>query len=163
VYGDLPVKPLVYIESTVVSYLSARPSRDLVQAAHQEITWEWWEKRRQDFELCVSQLVLREVSAGDENAATRRVDAIRDLAVLDIDEEAVELAVALVTEGLLPEKAMDDALHLGIAAVHGAAYLLTWNCTHLANAAVAEDIRHFIEARGYKAPVVCVPEELLEA
>ena len=155
------MKPRVYLETTVVSYLTARPSRDVVQVAHQEITREWWEKRRKDFELYISQVVLREASSGDPDAAARRLAAIGDIQLLDVTVEVEVLAEALVVEGPLPEKAGDDAIHLALAAVHEMDYLLTWNCTHLANAEMMAAIRLLLEKKGYTAPEVCVPEELL--
>lgn len=158
---DTRMKPRVYLETTVISYLTARRSRDVVQVAHQEITQQWWETRRHDFDLYVSQVVVREAGLGDPDAAARRLAAIEDIQLLDVTVEVDELAEALVTEGPLPEKAGDDAIHLALAAVHEMAYLLTWNCTHLANAEMMAAVRRVLEGRGYTAPEVCVPEELL--
>jgi len=159
--GAKAVKPRVYVETTVISYLCARRSRDLVHAAHQEVTWEWWETRRQDFALFVSPVVLREISAGDPIAAARRLEFIEGIDVLNVTDEAIELADALVAEGALPPNAADDAFHIALAAVHGMDYLITWNCKHLANMEIADAVGRVIEDRGFDPPRICVPEELM--
>lgn len=152
----------VNLETTIVSYLTARPSRDLINAARQQLTWEWWERRRNDFELFISQAVLDEAGVGDSDAAHRRLELLASLPVLDLREDAEELAVALLEEGLLPEKAVDDALPLALAAAHGIDFLLTWNCKHLANAELLVSLGTFLSDRDFQAPYVCTPDELLE-
>ena len=152
----------VYLETTFVSYLTARPSRDLIVAAHQQITHDWWDYRRKDYELGISQLVVQEASAGDPQAAQERLDVLATMTLLEITEEAVALAEELVRAGALPEKADNDALHIAIAAVHGVPYLLTWNCRHMANATIRSQIEIICAGKGYKAPVICTPEELME-
>jgi hypothetical protein len=155
------MKPRAYIETTIVSYLTARPTRDLVRAAEQEITREWWDAR-QAFELYVSQLVLDESAAGDADAAARRLVALREAAILDTSEEAIALGRHLVVAGGLPTKASADALHIAVAAVHGLDYLLTWNCTHIANARTRGKIEGLCRAAGYDPPMLCTPMELME-
>lgn len=152
----------MYLETTVVSYLTSRPSRDLVLRAHKQLTRKWWVTRRSDFELFVSPLVLQEAGAGNPVLAQRRIRALRGVAVLAPTEEAVELARALVREGPIPTKAEVDALHVAIAAVHGVEYLLTWNCTHIANALMRSSIEAICRSAGYEPPVTCTPEELME-
>jgi len=156
------MKPKIYVETTIISYLAARPSRDLITAAHQQVTQEWWENRRADFDLFVSQLVIQEATAGDEQAVQRRQQVLEELALLQLNEEAVALARTLIDEGALPDKAVGDALHIAIATVHGMDYLLTWNLKHLANAAMRNAITLTCRARNYEPPVICTPEELLE-
>jgi hypothetical protein len=156
------MKPKAYLETTVVSYLTARPSRDLITAAHQQITQQWWETRRASFYLFVSPPVIQEAQAGDREAAARRIAALQDIPLLTLSEEATGLAQALIAPGPLPANAVIDALHIAIAAVNGMHYLLTWNCTHIANAAIRSDIEDVCRARGYEPPVICTPEELLE-
>lgn len=151
-----------YIETTIVSYLTARPSRDLVQRAHQRLTRKWWNTRRSNFELYVSPLVLQEAGGGHAAQARRRIAALRGIAVLGPTPEAVQLAAALVRQGPIPKKADVDAMHIAIAAVHGIEYLLTWNCTHIANAAMRSQIENICRATGYEPPVLCTPEELME-
>ncbi len=152
----------VYIETTFVSYLTARPSRDVVFAGHQQITHEWWDTRRTNFELCASQLVLDEAGAGDPQAAQERLEILNDMTMLQTTPEALALAKELIRAGALPAKAADDALHIAIAATNGVHFLLTWNCRHLANATMRPSIEAACVARGLKAPIICTPEELLE-
>jgi hypothetical protein len=153
----------VYIETTFVSYLTARPGRDLVFAAHQQISEEWWDTRRTSYELCVSQLVVGEAGAGDPQAAQKRLELLKDMTLLETTPEALALAKELIGAGALPEKAADDALHIAIAATNGVPFLLTWNCRHLANATMRPLIDAVCAAVGLKAPIICTPEELLEA
>jgi PIN domain len=153
----------VYIETTFVSYLTARPSRDLVIAAHQQITHEWWDTRRASYELCVSQLVLDEAGAGDAQATQERLLVLRPMLVLETTADALELAKELLQAGALPAKAADDALHLAVAATKAVPFLMTWNCRHLANAVMRPVIETVCKAKGFKAPIICTPEELLES
>lgn len=155
------MKPKVYIETTVVSYLTGWPSRDLIVAAHQQITREWWQGRSR-FDLYVSQIVIREAGGGDPEPAALRLKALEGIQVLELSSEALSLAKQLITEGPLPEKAELDALHIGIAVVNGMDYLLTWNCTHIANAAMRHMIEAVCRSMGYEPPVICTPEELME-
>jgi hypothetical protein len=156
------VKPKVYLETTIPSYLTAWTSRDLIMAAHQQITREWWDNRRQDFDLFVSQLVLQESGSGDPDAAARRMELISPYPVLKVAEEADDLAGELARQIPLPERAALDALHIAIAAVSGMDYLLTWNCRHIANAVYQPRIGLVCRALGYEPPVICTPEALLE-
>jgi len=153
----------VYIETTIVSYLTARPSRDVVIAGHQQITHDWWDTSRSDYELCVSQLLLDEAGAGDPQAARERLVVLQPMLVLETTSEALELAKELVQAGALPAKAAGDALHIAIAATKGIPFLLTWNCRHLANAVMRPMIEDVCKRKGFKAPIICTPEELLEA
>jgi hypothetical protein len=153
----------VYIGTTFVSYLTVRPSRDLIVAGHQQITHEWWDTRRASYELCVSQLVLDEAGAGDAQAAQERLLVLRPMLVLETTADALELAKELLQAGALPAKAADDALHIAVAATKTVPYLLTWNCRHLANAVMRPVIETVCKAKGFKAPIICTPEELLEA
>jgi hypothetical protein len=153
------MKPTVYVETTVPSYLTAWASRDLVRAAHQQITQEWW-LRRTDFELYSSRLVVVECQAGDAQAAADRLKAIAGIPLLEQSDDAAQLAEALVRGVPLPAKAVSDALHIAIAAVHGIQYLLTWNCTHIANVTLRARIEAVCRAAGYEPPLICTPEEL---
>jgi len=152
----------VYVETTIVSYLAARPSRDLITAAHQQITQDWWENRRTDFDLYVSQLVIQEASAGDEQALQQRQSILEEFPLLELNLSALALARRLISDGAMPAKAVGDALHIAVATVHGMDYLLTWNLKHLANAAIRSGITATCRAQGYEPPVICTPEELLE-
>lgn len=155
------MRPKVYLETSVISYLTAWPSRDLVKAAHQQITREWWGTRSR-FDLYVSQIVLREAGAGDPTAAEARLASLAGLPVLTAGPAASVLAQHLITEGSLPQKAAVDALHIAIAVVNGIDYLLTWNCTHIANAAMRHKIDGVCRRDGYEPVVLCTPEELME-
>lgn len=155
------MKAKVYIETSVISYLTARPSRDLITAAHQQLTIEWWEDRRADFDLYISQLVVQEASAGDEAAANKRLEIIEPISLLELNEEALALARSLLEDGPLPAKASEDALHIAVATVHGMDFLLTWNCRHIANAQMRNLIEEVCGAKGYATPITCTPEELL--
>jgi predicted nucleic acid-binding protein len=155
----MPVKPKVYIETSVVSYLTARPSRDLVRAAHQQVTRDWWETRG-SFDLFTSQFVHDEATAGDEGAAASRFDALQVAVLLEITDDAILLAERLVAGGGLPPSARVDALHVAIAAVHGIDFLLTWNCRHLANASLRGRIEDLCRAAGFEPPLICTPLEL---
>ena len=153
----------VYIETTVVSYLTARPNRDVVIAGHQQITHEWWDTRRRSYELCVSQLVRKEAGAGDSQAAQERLEVLKSMTLLETSDQALDLAKELIRARALPAKAADDALHIAVAAMNGIPYLLTWNCRHLANATMRPVIEDVCAEKGLKAPIICTPEELLEA
>lgn len=154
-------KPKTYIETTIVSYLTARPSRDLVQTAYQNITKDWWD-RRLAYDLRISQFVLDEATRGDSEAAARRLETLRGLPLLDLTDEAAALAVTLIANGGLPEKARVDALHVAVATVHGMTYLLTWNCKHIANATLRGRIQEICRFEGFEPPVICTPLELPE-
>jgi len=158
---QLTAKPRVYIETTVVSYLTARPSRDIVVAAHQQITRDWWQTYRSQFELVTSQLVIQEASAGNTIAARERLDVLDALTRLEITEEAQALAQKLVQEEAVPTRFGADALHIAVAVVNGIEYLLTWNCTHLANATMRPKIEGVCRSAGYEPAIICTPEELM--
>jgi hypothetical protein len=155
------MKPRLYLETTIPSYLTARPSRDLVVAGHQEITREWWEDRAARFRLYISQLVIDEASAGDPAAARQRLKVLQELPLLDITPETAELASSILATGKIPRKAATDAAHIAIAAIHGMDFLITWNCIHIANAAIAKALASICRQHGCECPVICTPEELM--
>jgi hypothetical protein len=154
------VKAKVYVETTVVSYLSARRTRDLIAVAHQSLTRRWW-KRRKRFDLYCSQSVVREAGAGDATAAQQRLAALRGVPLLDINDSVKELAAAIAQAAALPKRANEDALHIALSTVHGMDYLLTWNCKHIANAAIRNVVAAVAYDHGYGVPVICTPEELM--
>ncbi len=157
------MKSTVYIETSVLSYLTARASNDLRAMANQSITLEWWETRRALYEVVVSDLVISEAGRGHVGAAQRRVAVAAELPLLQISPEVRLLAQALIENHALPEKAEADAYHVAIAAVNGIEYLLTWNCTHIANAHTRPKIEATCRALGYEPPVICTPSELMES
>lgn len=155
------MKKRVYIETSIISYLAGRPSRNLIVAAWQSLTIEWWEKRRNLFELFVSELVLEEAGRGDSEAAERRLKAIEGIPLLKLTDSAVELSRKLISGNALPTKATDDALHIALSAVHNIDYLLTWNYRHIDNAEIKPLVRSIIIVNGYNYPEICTPQELI--
>jgi len=150
-----------YLDSNVISYLTARPSRDVVTLAHQQLTHDWWGRQRHGFELHVSELVVFEISRGNPTAAQTRLEFVRNLPVLRITAEARALADQIFRATILPDKAASDALHIALAAVNGMEFLLTWNCTHIANGVILKVVNAICRDNGYEPPIVCTPEELL--
>lgn len=155
------MKARVYVETSVISYLVARPSRDIVTAAHQQITREWWEQRPR-FDLFASQAVLTESGRGDATAAALRLEALEEVVVLPVTAEAGDLAERLIQANAIPAEAAIDALHVAVAVVNGMDYLVTWNCAHIANAALRVKIEKACREAGFQVSVICTPEELLQ-
>lgn len=155
------MKAKVYIETSIPSYLTARPSNDIRAMANQNATLEWWENHRENFDLFISEFVIAEAALGHPEAAARRMDAVAGLSELSVPEDVMRLAGALITECPLPEKAKIDAFHIAVAAVNGMEYLLTWNCTHIANAVLRPKIEAICRAHGFEPPIICTPQELM--
>jgi hypothetical protein len=153
--------PSVYLETSFVGYLTARPVQDVIVQANQQITQTWWQTERGKYTLYVSELVLREASAGDPVAAQERLDPVTHLPLLPITPDALALREQLMSEVGLPERARLDALHIAIAAVHGLDYLLTWNCKHIANATLRNRIEAVCRSNGHAPPTLCTPLELV--
>lgn len=153
----------VYLETSFISYLVARPSRDVIVAGHQQTTQEWWDNRRSDFTCSVSQVVIDEASVGDASEVAKRLAIISGLPSVDVTEDAETLTQAIMAAGILPRHAFPDAAHVAVCAVHKIDYLLTWNCKHLANAQLARRIAVVCEKLAYKMPTICTPEELMGA
>jgi hypothetical protein len=151
----------VYLETSIISYLAARPSRDLITAARQQLTLQWWERKRTEFRLFVSEEVVREIREGDSDAVARRLTYVGGASLLGVTRESIELARALVDARCIPKEAATDALHVAVATTNGVEYLLTWNCKHIANARVRGQIERVIRLYGHEPPVLCTPEELL--
>lgn len=156
------MKRKVYVETSVISYLTARPSNDSIKAACQQITRLWWDAGRTSVAAYISPYVVEEASAGDPLAAAERIEALRVLPVLPVAPEILELAEFLLLGGGLPVKARLDALHIACAAYHEVDVLLTWNCTHIANPAQLPVMRGLCAARGYRLPELVTPFELME-
>jgi hypothetical protein len=158
----LSMKPIVYIETTIVGHLTTRLPNDLLVASQMLATRKWWAESRQHFDICTSDLVLNEASRGDSEAAAERIAAIREVPLVPIPDTAGVLAQMLISQGALPRKAEIDALHLAIAATNAIEYLLTWNCRHLANATLRVKINQICREQGYEPPIICTPHELDE-
>ena len=151
----------VYIETTIPSYLTARPALQVIQAGHQLSTRRWWEEYRGSFELFTSLVTIQEAREGDQEAAQKRLDSLKDVSLLAVTPEVEFIAKRLLDEQLLPISADRDALHIGVAVFHEMDFLLTWNIRHIANAQIRKKLRAFVESLGYSLPTICSPEELL--
>ena len=156
------MKSSVYIETTIPSYMAARPNNDIRAMANKNATQEWWEKRRRNFDVFVSEFVIAEATQGNQTASARRMALIKDIPELETTDAARTLAVALISEGPIPETAKVDAYHIAVATVNGMDYLLTWNCTHIANAIMRPRLEMVCRKHGYEAPIICTPLELME-
>ncbi len=153
-------KLTVYLETTIPSFLTGRSSNDLILAGKQEVTRRWWEIRLDCYQAVISQFVIDEASAGDSSAAEKRLSVLNNIPLLEIDEEVLDLTDRILSTGIIPPKAATDAAHIAIAARHRVDFLMTWNCTHIANAEIMGKIRTILETAGYLSPVICTPDEL---
>ena len=151
----------VYVETSIISYLASRPSRDLRVAAWQQITAQWWDQERGKYELFTSALVTAEAALGDKDAVKARIERLKGIPELVIDEESRNLAVRLIQGRGVPSDAPADALHIAVACVHAVDYLLTWNCRHIDNAITKPIVRSICTEAGYSCPEICTPFELL--
>lgn len=155
------MKPSVYIETSFVSYLTSRPSRDVVAAGRQQSSHDWWDHERSRYDLFTSALAVVEASAGDPTAAAARVAVLDTLADLAVTPAAAALADGLIANGAIPAVAARDGLHIAVCALYGVDYLLTWNFAHLANAHLRSKIIEVCRASGFRAPTICTPDELM--
>jgi predicted nucleic acid-binding protein len=158
----LRVKPTIYIETSVISYLTSRPSRDLVVAGHQQITTEWWERDLPKFTAMISPVVIDEISQGDPEAAAKRREAVAGMQLLTVNAPVLSLAAKYFVNLGLPENGRIDALHLAVAAHNAVNYLVTWNCRHIANGKVMRRLAEMNLTLEVSTPTICTPEELLE-
>jgi predicted nucleic acid-binding protein len=156
-------KPTLYIETSIVSYLAADPSRHPVTAAHQRLTHEWWKTRRHDYELFTSETVLEEAAEGDPLMAPRRLALLAGVELLPRREEVMLLSDEIYRILRLPPRAITDAVHIAIAAAYGLTYLLTWDRKHIANPALQPRLERACRLRGFDLPVLCTPKILLGA
>jgi predicted nucleic acid-binding protein len=153
----------VYVETSIIGYLTARTSKNLVLMANVETTRRWWDNRRTQFDLYISQTVLDEVARGDAEIANSRLEMLSGFPLLEINEVVQDLAVQFLTKSNLPPKAADDALHIAASTVYGLDYLLTWNCKHIANAQIQKKLAQISLEAGYELPTICTPYELMGA
>ena len=154
------MKRQIYVETSVISYLTARPSKTIIGAAHQQIKLAWWDLRS-DYELFVSQAVRQECAAGDPVAAQKRLAALDGIPVLAVTRDMIRLANAFIEQAIIPAKAIEDALHIAVSTLHHVDFLLTWNCRHIANPVIQEKIALHLEELGLFLPIICTPEEIL--
>ena len=155
-------KQRIYIETSVISYLTANPSKDIVIAGHQQITKEWWNKARQRFDCYISEVVLAEIEKGDVKAAARRKDAVQDINILEYNTEIEKLALTYLDLFKIPDKSKLDASHLALSVWYNIDVLMSWNCKHIANALVNIKLRENNNKSNLFTPILCTPEELLE-
>jgi len=151
----------IYIESTIPSYVVARPARDLLQAARQQLTRDWWDLKREHHELFTSQVVLDEITDGEAEMARQRLKLLRGVPLLELNAAANDLGREVLRSGLLPASADGDAAHIALATVHEMDILLTWNCRHIANVAIQQRLRRLVEQSGYTLPSLAMPEEFM--
>lgn len=154
-------KKTIYLETSIVSYLTARPSENLIAAAWQKATVDWWETRRIRFDLFISSVVLEEASRGNPEAAQRRIESLGGIPSLAVTDDVIILSKDLIQKKALPEKAVDDSFHIAISAVHRIDYLLTWNCRHIDNAETKPLVRGICTENGHTCPEICTPLELM--
>jgi hypothetical protein len=150
----------IYLESTIPSYVVARPSRDILQAARQQITKDWWDFRRPNYTLFISQTVLNEISEGEAMMAQKRLELVAALPLLHATNETEQLAQIILESGLIPPTAIADATHIALATTHAVDILLTWNCRHIANGDIQLRLRRLVTSQGFELPALCTPEEL---
>jgi hypothetical protein len=155
-------KPTLYLETTIPSYYVARVSQNLIVAAHQAITLEWWQREAEKYDIYISQFVLDEAEAGDPDAAQRRLTFLKAFPLLEITDDVLSLTEKILKTQLFPAKAIRDVSHIAVAAVHGLDYLLTWNCTHINHATTKEKVHAVCKRAGLPFPIICTPEELME-
>ena len=155
------MKKKVYIETSVISYLTAWKARDIVIVANQQITRQWWKMHRYEFDLYVSQFVVLEASRGDPIAAAERLKELDSVPTLQISEDVRTLTRQLIENHALPKKAEIDAFHVAVSACHQIDFLLTWNCKHIANAQLQAKMKSVCAKNGFGFPHICTPQELL--
>ena len=154
------MKPKVYVETTVLGYLAARPSRQPVTAGRQVITRQWWENEREKYTLVVSEVVEAECERGDPAVVRRRRELLSEVSLFAVDERILELARLLIVPGAIPEKAGPDAIHIAAASVKECEFLLTWNFRHIANVRIRREVERILANHGYTKTTICTPEEL---
>ncbi len=155
------MKESIYLETTVVSYYASKPSRDIIVLAHQEITREWWDTALKRYDAFISEIVVEEARAGDPDAAKKRLALLKRFTHLDLNPTVEKMAQVYVEKLKIPPKALRDAVHLAVASVHSVDYLVTWNCSHIANGEVIKKLMQINMSHGIKTPIICTPEELM--
>lgn len=152
----------IYVETSVISYLTSRPGRDVIVLAQQEMSRQWWAERERHGQCFISDYVLLEIQRGDSLAAQNRRQFIQGLSVLSGSTKIERLAQELLQRSALPPVAQLDALHIATATVYEMDYMLTWNCKHIANASKRHTIEKVCQDQGYRAPILTTPLELME-
>jgi predicted nucleic acid-binding protein len=151
----------IYIDTSIAGYLTARTNNNLIVMANMEITREWWENRRSNFNIYISEVVLDEAAQGDAEIAAKRLEIISNFPLLELNDSVEYLASQFLSKSNLPAKAANDALHIALATVYRLDYLLTWNCKHIANAQIQKKLSQISVESGYTLPIICTPYELM--
>lgn len=146
----------------MVSYYTSKPTRDIIVLAHQEITRQWWPMAIRRFNVLISEVVIEEAGSGDQEAAKRRLEELRDFPHLELNDKVEKMARVYMEKLEIPKKSFRDAAHLAVACVHNIDYLVTWNCAHLANGELIKKLMKINESFGIHTPIICTPEELME-
>ena len=154
------MKPSLYIETTIPSFLTGKRSINLILAGKQEVTHQWWQERKHHYDLHISQFVLDEASQGDPEAAQKRLQVLADIKMLEVDDASLKLTKRILDSRVIPTKSATDAAHIAIASRYGIEFLMTWNCTHIANAEILSRINYIVSEAGYFLPTICTPDEL---
>jgi len=161
------LKERVYLETSFLRYLvDPVNAADPLKAGRQELSRTWWENRRKNFDLRVSQTVYEEfwtVEPGkpSNSEAHRRFLLLQEAELLPLNREILEVATFLIEPmGPLPAKAGSDAIHWAVAAAYGCEYVLTRNFKHLNNADFKRRAERIMREHGYESPTICSPEEL---
>lgn len=152
--------PNIYLETSVISYLTARPSKNVISLARQSITKEWWENSQSKYDFYISALIIKEAQAGDREASKKRLEFVSKFSVLNINNEVEYVAKLIVERGIISHNYEDDSLHIAIAAIHGMDYLLTWNFHHINNVEVKKQCNQIFESMGIECPTICSPKEI---
>jgi predicted nucleic acid-binding protein len=155
------MKPKVYVETTVLSYLAAKPSRDPVVVARQSISQHWWSSQRAKYRLVISEAVEAECLRGNSQMIEARRQLLKQLSLFPLNEAILELAGLLIAPGAIPERAGPDAVHIAAAAIEGCDFLLTWNFRHIANVHIRREVERILAKHGYTKTTICTPEELI--
>ncbi len=155
-------KQTVYIETSIISYLTSRPSRDLLIAANQKLTYDWWHKSKNKFDCYISDFVLFEISRGDKEASAKRLSTVQDIKLLEYTREIEELAQKYMEILRIPQRSYVDSVHLALSVWHKIDYLISWNCKHIANAIVLHTLMEYNKNNSLFVPILCTPSELSE-
>jgi predicted nucleic acid-binding protein len=156
------MKPTVYLETSVISYLFVKPSRHSLHAAHHQLTVDWWQQIQPQVDCFISSFVMEEISKGDIQTAQRRVKAVSHLPVLQHHDEIEQLAHTYFTALSLPKKAELDAFHLATAVWYKLDYLLSWNSKHIVGTRVKKIVQDLNRQYGRPTPIICTPEDFTE-
>lgn len=155
-------KQTVYIETSIISYLTSRPSRDLVTASNQKITYDWWHKSRPKFDCYISDFVIWEIAKGDKDASEKRLKAVEGMKQLEYKPEIEELSYKYMELLKIPQRSYLDSVHLALSVWYEIDYLISWNCKHIANAIIFYSLKEYNKINSLYVPILCTPSELRE-